>query len=71
VNRTINDLQTIVIASKQEALRSWFEQVYKSMDEVELMKDVTRQISDSEFVEEGPLEVPEILKHALQASWLS
>jgi len=68
---TMDDLQTIVIASQQEALRKWFEKVCKSMEEVELKKYISRKISDSEFVEEGPLEVPEILKSGLQASWLS
>jgi hypothetical protein len=41
------------------------------MEDVELKKDISRQISDSTFFEEIPKEVPEIMKIGLQASLIS
>lgn len=47
------------------------------MDEVELRTNISRKITglelvkESELVEEGSPEVPEILKSGLQGSWIS
>jgi len=42
VNTTLNILQYILVATQKEALKSWFKDVLKNMEVVELKKDISR-----------------------------
>jgi hypothetical protein len=65
VNRTLDDLQSVYVDAQKVALRSWFSEVCKNMKAVNLKTDITRQLSDSDYVEMSPPEVPEVAMYGL------
>ena len=75
---TLDNLQEMANSSQQEALHKWFDEICKSMDEVELRTSITRQIEYSEVVKElEPAaeaeipKVPDIVKSGFHCSWLA
>jgi len=62
VNTTLDELQSISVATQKEVNKTWFKDVLKNTETMVLKKDITRKILDLAFHEHIPKDVPLIMK---------